>query len=408
MYNAVGIDASKFKSTITVIQPAGVIIRKPFDVLHTSSELHTLVTYLKSLDGETRAVIECTGRYHEPIVKSLSEAGIFISAVNPKLIKGQKQNSLRKVKSDPADSHKIARYALDNWAELRQYSSMDTTREQLKTLNSQFDFFMKQKVAAKTNLISLLDNTYPGVNKLFDSPVRDDGSEKWVDYAYSFWHVDCVRKIGLKAFTERYEAFCKKHHYNFQKGKPEELFDASKQLVAVFPKEKNYKLLIQQSIQQLNLTSQHIEMLRKEMNALASTLPEYDTVMSIYGVGSTYGPQLIAEIGDVSRFTHREAITAFAGVDPGVNESGQFKRRSNRASKNGSTRLRKTLFQVMTTYLQNRPLNEPVYQFLDRKRAEGKPYLVYMTAGANKFLRIYYGKVKECLRNLEQKSNEEA
>ena len=61
MYNAVGIDASKLKSTITIVQPAGVVIRKPFDVLHTSDELNTLVTYLKSLEGETRAVIECTG-----------------------------------------------------------------------------------------------------------------------------------------------------------------------------------------------------------------------------------------------------------------------------------------------------------------------------------------------------------
>lgn len=408
MYNAVGIDASKFKSTITVIQPAGVVIKKPFDVLHTSDGLNTLVTYLQSLEGETRAVIECTGRYHEPVVKKLSEAGIFISAVNPKLIKGQKQNTLRKVKSDPADARKIARYALDNWAELREYSSMDTTREQLKTLNAQFDFFMKQKVAAKTNLISLLDNTYPGINKLFSSPARDDGSEKWVDYAYSFWHVDCVRKISLKAFTQRYEAFCQKHHYNYQPDKAKFLFDSAKQLVAVFPKEKSYKLLIQQSIQQLNLAAEHIEILRKEMNELASTLPEYDTVMSMYGVGPTYGPQLIAEIGDVARFTHREAITAFAGVDPGVNESGQFKQNSNRASKNGSTRLRKTLFQIMSTYLQNRPEDEPIYQFLDRKRAEGKPYLVYMTAGANKFLRIYYGKVKECLRSIESISPEES
>ena len=269
MYNAVGIDASKFKSTITVIQPAGVVIRKPFDVLHTSDGLNTLVTYLQSLEGETRAVIECTGRYHEPVVKKLSGAGIFISAVNPKLIKGQKQNTLRKVKSDPADARKIARYALDNWAELREYSSMDTTREQLKTLNAQFDFFMKQKVAAKTNLISLLDNTYPGINKLFSSPARDDGSEKWVDYAYSFWHVDCVRKIGLKAFTQRYEAFCQKHHYNYQPDKAKFLFDSAKQLVAVFPKEKSYKLLIQQSIQQLNLAAEHIEILRKEMNELA-------------------------------------------------------------------------------------------------------------------------------------------
>lgn len=151
--------------------------------------------------------MECTGRYHEPMLKALYEAGLFVSVVNPHLIKNFGNNSLRKVKSDPADARKIARYTLDNWAELRQYSDMDDTRTQLKTLNSQFSFFMKQKVAAKANLIALLDNTYPSVNKLFDSPTREDGSEKWVYYAYSFWHVDCVRKIGLKTFTERYKAF---------------------------------------------------------------------------------------------------------------------------------------------------------------------------------------------------------
>lgn len=402
MYNSVGIDVSKGKSTVAVLQPGGVFIRKPFDVLHTSRQINDLSHYLQSLDGDTRVVMECTGRYHEPMATALHQAGLFVSVVNPHLIKNFGNNSLRKIKSDPADAKKIARYTLDNWAELRQYSTMDNTRTQLKTLNSQFNFFMKQKVAAKANLIALLDNSYPGVNQLFDSPVREDGSEKWVDYAFSFWHVDCVRKIGLKAFTQRYKTFCRKHHYNFQSSKPETLFHASKELIAVFPKEKTYKLLIQQSIQQLNLASEHVEQLRKGMDALASTLPEYSTVMGIYGVGKTYGPQLIAEIGDVSRFTHREALTAFAGVDPGVDQSGQHNSKSNRASKVGSARLRKTLFQVMTTLLQNAPAEDPVYRFLDKKRSQGKPYYVYMTAGANKFLRIYYGKVKECLRNLEQ------
>jgi hypothetical protein len=56
----------------------------------------------------------------------------------------------------------------------------------------------------------------------------------------------------------------------------------------------------------------------------------------------------------------------------------------------------------MSTLLQTAPEDDKVYQFLVKKRAEGKPYYVYMTAGANKFLRIYYGKVKECIRNLEQ------
>lgn len=36
----------------------------------------------------------------------------------------------------------------------------------------------------------------------------------------------------------------------------------------------------------------------------------------------------MAEIGDVSRFTHKGAITAFAGVDPGVNELGSYTQKS--------------------------------------------------------------------------------
>ncbi len=176
MYNAVGIDVSKGKSTVAVLQPGGTIVRKPFDVIHSSCELKSLTDYILSLDGETKAVMECTGRYHEPILRALSGAGIFVSAVNPHLIKNFGNNTIRKVKSDPADSKKIARYTLDNWADLREYSSMETTRAQLKTLNAQMAFFTKQKVAAKTNLISLLDMTYPGVNDLFDAPTRDDGT----------------------------------------------------------------------------------------------------------------------------------------------------------------------------------------------------------------------------------------
>ena len=131
MLNAVGVDVSKGKSTISVLQPGGVIVRKPFDVTHSKDDLKELARYVKSLDGETKVVMECTGRYHEPLLRSFLASDIFVCAVNPHLIKNYGNNSLRKVKSDPADSRKIARYALDNWAELRQYSTMDTTREQL-------------------------------------------------------------------------------------------------------------------------------------------------------------------------------------------------------------------------------------------------------------------------------------
>ena len=83
MYNAVGIDVSKGKSTIAVLQPGGTVIRKPFDVSHTSQNLNELADYLGSLEGPSKIVMECTGRYHEPMLKVLYEAGLFVSVVNP-------------------------------------------------------------------------------------------------------------------------------------------------------------------------------------------------------------------------------------------------------------------------------------------------------------------------------------
>ena len=63
------------------------------------------------------------------------------------------------------------------------------------------------------------------------------------------------------------------------------------------------------------------------------------------------------------------------------------------------------MYQIICTYLKKSPEDEPVYQFLDKKRTEGKPYFVYMTAAQNKFLRIYYARVKECLEAFDAQQN---
>ena len=143
----------------------------------------------------------------------------------------------------------------------------------------------------KNNLIGILDQTYPGVNTYFDSPAREDGSQKWVDFATTYWHVDCVRKMSLNAFTEHYQNWCKRKKYNFSKSKAEEIYGKAKELVPVLPKDDLTKLIIKQAIDQLNSAS--------------STVEELRTVMAMKGVGPSLGPQLIAEIGDVSRFTHK-------------------------------------------------------------------------------------------------------
>ena len=396
--NAVGIDVSKKKSTVTIRQPGDIVLLPPRDYRHTQSSINELIATIKGLDGETKVCMEHTGRYYEPMASWLTNAGIFVSAVNPKLIKNFGDESLRAPKTDKADSKKIARFALDRWTKLRQYSPMDETRNQLKTMNRQFSFYTDQKTAMKNNLIALLDQTFPGANGFFDSPARSDGSQKWVDFVYTYWHVDCVRGKSLSAFTEHYRSWCKRKGYNFSAGKAEEIYRVAADLIAVFPKSENTKMLIRQAVTLLNATSQMVESLRIQMDQVASTLPEYSAVMAINGVGPTLGPQLMAEIGDPTRFTHREALTAFAGVDPGADQSGDHNRKSNRTSKKGSPYLRKTLFLIMDGLIQRSPADSPVYAFMDKKRSQGKPYLVYMTAGANKFLRIYYGTVRDFLK----------
>ena len=402
--NAAGIDVSKGKSMVSVMRPLGEVVAKPFTVRHTGSELKELADYLKSLDGETRVIMEHTGRYYEPVAQFLHDAGLYVSAVNPKLIKVYGNNSLRKVKTDKADSKKIAKYGLDNWVELRQYASMDTIRYQLKTLNRQCNLYTKTKTMMKNNLIALLDQTYPGVNALFDSPVRENGTQKWVDFAASFWHVDCVRGMSQAAFTERYRKWCKRNGYNFSSDKAAEIYASAKGQIAVMPKDDLTKRLIRQAIDALNAISKTVEQLKAEMLKLSAQLPEYPIVMEMRGVGDSLGPQLMAEIGDVTRFARRSSITSFAGVDPGADQSGGHESKSVRTSKSGPPELRKALFLVMDCLLKSMPQDDPVYQFMDKKRAEGKPYLVYMTAGANKFLRIYYGRVKEYLAKLEDRS----
>lgn len=399
--NAVGIDVSKGKSMVAVLRPLGVVVAKPFEVGHTAAELGKLADFLKSLDGETKIIMEHTGRYYEPVAQVIHSRGLSVSAVNPLLIREYGGNSLRRVKTDKADAKKIARYGLDNWAELREYTPMDTIRYELKTLNRQFQLASKNRTACSNNLVALLDQSFPGVRSWFDSPVRKDGSHKWVDFAMTFWHVDCVRSASQAVFAERYQKWCKRLRYHFSAAKAEEIHREAREMIALVPKSATTKLLIHEAASQLLSLSHMVEVLRTEMNRLAAHLPEYPVVMGMYGVGESLGPQLMAEIGDIRRFTGKQSLVAFAGVDPMPNQSGMKESRSNRSSKRGSPYLRKTLFIIMTVLLQKAPLDEHVYQFLDRKRAEGKPYYVYMTAGANKFLRIYYGKVRDHLAELD-------
>ena len=400
--NSVGIDISKGRSTVAVMRPFGEVVISPFEVRHTDSELSELARRLKSLDGETRVVMEATGNYHAPVAWLLHDAGLYVSVVNAKLVHGYGNNDLRHVKTDRKDAVKLANYGLDRWLTLPRYVPEEDTRLLLKSCYRQYRQYSKVQTVLKNNLISLLDTTFPNANRLFNSPVRADGSEKWVDFVAEFWHCGCVCERSENAFLNKYQRWCRKNGYNFSEEKALYIYSEAGGHIGVMPKSETTKLLVEQAVSQLRATSAALATLRQEMQSLASQLPEYPVVMEMFGVGPALGPQLMAEIGDVRRFYSKKALVAYAGIDAPPNDSGDVTGRHKNMSKVGASSLRRTLFLVMSVYLQTAPLDEPVYQFMDRKRAVGKPYRVYMMASANKFLRIYYATVKTYLDTLEQ------
>jgi transposase len=140
------------------------------------------------------------------------------------------------------------------------------------------------------------------------------------------------------------------------------------------------------------------------MQRIASLLPEYPVVSAFFGVGDIFGPQLMAEIGDVSRFPKKSSLVCFAGFDVPPFQSGKFESASGSISKKGSPHLRRVLFGIMDCLIKLAPADDPVYRFLDRKRAEGKHYFSYMTAGSAKFLRIYFASVREYLNKIDSAS----
>ena len=196
----------------------------------------------------------------------------------------------------------------------------------------------------KNNLVSLLDTTFPNANRLFCSPARADGHEKWVDFVAEFWHCECIRECSEKAFMTKYQRWCKKNGYNFSEEKAHNIYNEVCGCVGVMPKSSTTKLLVKQAVSQLKATSSALAALKQEMQTLAAQLPEYPVVMGMFGVGPTLVPQLMAEIGDVRRFHSKKALAAYAGIDAPPNDSGDVTGRHKAMSKIGASSLRRTLF----------------------------------------------------------------
>lgn len=393
---SVGIDVSKEKSTVCILKPYGEIVRSPYEITHTESQMSELVSMIKCLDDEVRVVMEATGSYHLPVLSFLKEYGIFVAVINPLVMKKYASIILRKGKTDKLDSIKIANYGLDNWFHLINYKFSDEVYVQLRLLGRQYAHYIKLRIESKLSLTTMLDYTMPGIKTMLKNRSDKPEKDKLNDFVEEYWHYDNITKKTEKQFINSYKNWAKKKGYQQSEAKAIKIYDLAQQGIPTLSSDTpSTKMLVLEAVRVLREIDKTLALILSQMQELAKSLKEYIVVREMGGVGDIIAPRLIAEIGDIRRFHSGKALIAYAGIDAPPYQSGQFTGTRRRISKRGSSTLRKTGLEIMKCLKSIKPENNAVYLFMLKKESEGKASKVAKIAGLNKFLRIYYARASE-------------
>ena len=175
-----------------------------------------------------------------------------------------------------------------------------------------------------------------------------------MDLLIKFWHAECVCGFTQKVLADKYHKWCIKTGYRFSESKAEDIYISAR------------------------------------ARWYAPEGQRFD---------KNLGPRIIAGIGDVVRFKSKSSLVCYAGLEAPPYESREIESHDRKISKKGSPHLQKVLFQVMACIIQNSPVDDPIFQFIDCKRSEGKHCYSYMNAGYAKFLHIYYARVTDYLNS---------
>ena len=392
---AVGIDVSKAKSTVAVLNSDGTIRAKPFTMYHTLSDMDAVVNYLNGLEESFSILMEYTGHYHYPVLKKLQEEGFPVCLVNPYQMKKYGDVEIHKAKTDKKDALRIAKYALEKSYMLTPYTSLDQKYEDLKFLSRQYNQRISTVSYTKTQLTNLLDETMPGITSLLKLKSRRPDKCALLLFIKKYGSFDRIKAMGRSRFLSSYATLMKKSHDRYAPQKGLSIYELACDSITTRG-DNDYIIAAQNQLVDLlaavqNAADEEIA----QMQNIAETIPEYKILRAMNGVGDRLGPIILAEIGDIRRFHSAKALNSYAGNDAPPYQSGQFESRNRHISKRGSSALRKACFEVMQALKLTKPQDDPVYLFMIKKEQEGKPYNVAKMAGVNKFLRIYYARAME-------------
>lgn len=97
----------------------------------------------------------------------------------------------------------------------------------------------------------------------------------------------------------------------------------SKTIYSGFNKDGIDVLILERLIKKLNEDLNETKRTINEMIRLVQELLDFIIIKSISGIGDNLVTRIIAELGDMTRFTKKNKLVAYAGLNPKIYESGQ-------------------------------------------------------------------------------------
>lgn len=377
----VGIDIAKRKHVVFTLSSEGEPVGKALRITNNREGFDKLLAHLSELETAVTVGLEATGHYWLALYSVLVEADYEVIVLNPLQVQAYRKSGIRKRKDDRYDAFWIADYIRISRHLFSPAVQPDLV--QLREL-TRFRASLSQQIGdTKRKVIGILDRVFPEYETLF-SNVFIQTSRRLLAEALT---PEEFADFDLSELSQKLQ---ETSHGRHGKAKAEEIQSLAARSVGVGFLGSALRVQMTCLLKQLALLEQQLAELDAEIEGVMERLPQYIT--SIPGVGPVTGATILAEIGDVHRFATPEKLVAYAGIDPVVYQTGEFRASNTRMSKRGSPYLRHALWQAAFAASRFDPQLRDYYQ---RKRAEGKAHGTVMGAVCRKLLHRIYIILKE-------------
>jgi len=166
---------------------------------------------------------------------------------------------------------------------------------------------------------------------------------------------------------------------------------------ALYQAQKTLAILGETSSSGMEVTANAVKELEKGIKELEKEIvearrkdPMVKQLAEIPGISEQSAALVMTEIAGKT-FDTKEKLTAFAGLDVSVRQSGSSLHGKGRLSKRGSPSLRRTLFLIAWGLKQH---NEEFKKLYDYYRGKHKHYTAVLNILARKFLHVLFGMMK--------------